>query len=190
MNIIIFGPPGAGKGTQAVKIAQRYGIVHISTGDMFRSAVRNGTELGIKAKSFMDNGELVPDEIVIGIIKDRISEEDCKKSGFLLDGFPRTIAQSEALDIMLGALNLMVTKVVSLEVDDDEIIERIMRRQKLEGRTDDTESVAKNRLEVYRNQTEPLKLYYRKQDKLIEINGVGEIDSVFGKIAEVLDQLN
>ena len=187
VNIIIFGPPGAGKGTQAVKIAERYKIVHISTGDMFRSAVKNGTDLGVKAKSFMDKGELVPDDIVIGIIKDRISEEDCTKSGFLLDGFPRTIPQAESLDSMLSEENLQIDKVISLEVNDSEIIKRILKRQELEGRSDDSETVVKNRLEVYRKQTEPLKEYYKGRDKLVEIEGVGEIDSVFDEIKSVLD---
>jgi len=190
MNIIIFGPPGAGKGTQAVKIAERYKIPHVSTGDMFRSAVKNGTDLGIKAKSFMNKGELVPDDIVIGIIKDRISEDDCTNSGFLLDGFPRTIPQAKALDDMLSDENLKSTKVISLEVDDAEVIKLILKRQELEGRSDDSEAVVKNRLEVYRNQTEPLKEYYRDLDKLVEIEGVGEIDIVFDEIKGVLDQLS
>ena len=190
MNIIIFGPPGAGKGTQAVRISEKYNIAHVSTGDMFRSAVKNGTDLGMKAKTFMNKGELVPDEIVIGIIRDRIGEDDCTKSGFLLDGFPRTIPQAEALDKMLSEENLGITKVISLEVDDKEIVNRILKRQKLERRSDDSESVVKNRLQVYRNQTEPLKEYYREKGNLVEIDGMGEIDYVFGEIKNVLDELN
>lgn len=190
MNIIIFGPPGAGKGTQAAKIADKYNIAHVSTGDMFRSAVKNGTDLGVKAKSYMDKGELVPDDIVIGIIKDRIIEYDCTNSGFLLDGFPRTIPQAEALDKMLSDENLEISKVVSLEVDDSEIIKRILKRQELEGRSDDSASIVRNRIEVYRSQTEPLKEYYRDHDKLVEIDGVGEVESVFDEIKRVLDELN
>jgi adenylate kinase len=190
MNIIIFGPPGAGKGTQALKISDRYNIAHVSTGDMFRSAVKNCTELGIKAKSYMDKGELVPDDIVIGIIKDRISEIDFQNSGFLLDGFPRTIPQAKALDSMLENENLSITKVVSLEVSDEEVVKRILKRLAIEARLDDSEAVVINRLNVYRDQTEPLKEYYRELDKLVEINGIGEIDSVFGEIVTILDQLS
>jgi adenylate kinase len=185
MNLIIFGPPGAGKGTQAVRISAKYGIAHISTGDILRSALKNGTELGLKAKEYMDKGELVPDELVIGIIKDRVKESDCK-NGFLLDGFPRTLPQADALDNMLSAEDMEIQSVVSVEVEDQEIVNRILKRQQEEGRSDDTEEVVKNRLQVYRNQTEPLKGYYKDKGKLSEVDGIGSVDQVFDRIVEVV----
>ncbi|MEX0998486.1 MAG: adenylate kinase [Thermodesulfobacteriota bacterium] len=188
MRLILFGPPGAGKGTQANKIAENYVAAHISTGDMLRSAVKNGTELGTLAKSFMDKGELVPDDVIIGIIKDRIKEEDARK-GFMLDGFPRTIAQAEALNGMLTDENESIDVVVSIEVKDQEIIGRILERAKIEGREDDTEDVVKNRLSVYRNQTEPLKAYYQSLNVLAEVDGMGTIDEVFERIEAVLNKV-
>lgn len=185
MNLIIFGPPGAGKGTQAVKIAEKYSVAHISTGDILRGAVKNGTELGLKAKEFMDKGELVPDELVIGIIKDRVKEKDCE-NGFLLDGFPRTLPQADALDSMLSNEGMEIDAVVSVEVEDSEIITRILKRAQEEGRADDTEDVVKNRLSVYRSQTEPLKGYYNQKGKLSEIDGIGTVDEVFGRIVGVV----
>lgn len=188
MRLILFGPPGAGKGTQANKISENYVATHISTGDMLRAAVKNGTELGTLAKSFMDKGELVPDDVIIGIIKDRIKEEDAQK-GFMLDGFPRTIAQAEALNEMLSAENVSIDVVVSIEVEDKEIIGRILERAKIEGRKDDTEDVVKNRLSVYRNQTEPLKAYYQNSGVLAEVDGMGTVDDVFDRIKSVLNKV-
>lgn len=188
MRLILFGPPGAGKGTQANKISENYVAAHISTGDMLRSAVKNGTELGALAKSFMDKGELVPDDVIIGIIKDRIKEQDAR-TGFMLDGFPRTIAQAEALSSMLQAEDESIDAVVSIEVKDEEIIGRILERAKIEGRKDDTEDVVKNRLNVYRNQTEPLKDYYQSAGVLAEVDGMGTIDEVFGRIEAVLSKV-
>jgi adenylate kinase len=188
MRLILFGPPGAGKGTQANNIANNYVAAHVSTGDMLRAAVKNGTELGALAKSYMDKGELVPDNVIIGIIKDRIKEEDAKK-GFMLDGFPRTIAQAEALSEMLEAENESIDAVVSLEVNDEEITDRILQRAKIEGRKDDTEDVVRNRLSVYRNQTEPLKHYYRSAGVLAEVDGMGTIDEVFQRIQAVLKKV-
>lgn len=185
MKLILFGPPGAGKGTQANKIEDNYDTAHISTGDMLRSAVKNGTELGRLAKSYMDKGELVPDGVVIGIIKDRISESDAKK-GFMLDGFPRTVPQAEALSEMLNSQGESIDAVISIEVDDREIITRILERQKIEGRQDDTEDVVRNRLDVYRNQTEPLKSYYGDEGVLYEVDGMGTVDEVFERIDSVL----
>ena len=185
MNLIIFGPPGAGKGTQAVNISDKYGVVHISTGDILRGALKNGTELGLKAKEYMDKGELVPDELVIGIIKDRVKEQDCQ-NGFLLDGFPRTLPQADALDSMLSQEGMEINSVVSVEVEDAEIVQRIMKRAQEEGRADDTEDVVKNRLQVYRNQTEPLKGYYKDKGKLSEVDGIGTVEEVFGRIVEAI----
>ena len=189
MRLILFGPPGAGKGTQAKKITDRYMTAHISTGDMLRAAVKQGTELGILANSYMEKGELVPDGVVIGIIKDRIAERDAQ-NGFLLDGFPRTVPQAEALSEMLNSEGKTVDAVVSIEVGDEEIVKRILERQKIEGRKDDTEEVVRNRLKVYRSQTEPLKSYYADEGVLFEIEGMGTIDAVFDRIDRVLAGLN
>ena len=188
MRLILFGPPGAGKGTQANKIAAKYATAHISTGDMLRAAVKNGTELGVLAKSYMDKGELVPDSVVIGIINDRTKEPDAQE-GFMLDGFPRTVGQAEALSEMLKNEGVAIDAVVSIEVVDSEIIERILERQKKEGRDDDTEEVVKNRLGVYRSQTEPLKSYYESEGVLKEVDGMGSVDEVFGRIDRVLEQI-
>jgi adenylate kinase len=189
MKIILFGPPGAGKGTQAARIAESYPLVHISTGDILREEVRSQTELGKRAKSYMDKGELVPDELVIEIIKERIGKLEAGQ-GFMLDGFPRTLPQAEALDRVLGEDGHTIDMVISLEVSDEEILGRIRRRQKIEGRMDDSEQVAKNRLDVYRKQTEPLKAYYRAAGKLREINGEGSIDEVFSRIKVALDSVD
>ncbi|CUS76890.1 Adenylate kinase [Candidatus Kryptonium thompsonii] len=208
MRLIIFGPPGVGKGTQAQILSQKLNIPHISTGDMLREAVKNQTELGLKAKSFMDKGELVPDDVMIGIIKEVLSSERCK-NGFILDGFPRTIAQAEALDKIFEELNIKLDYVISLEVDDDEIIKRLTNRRvckncgavfnllidkipednkcprcggELYQRSDDNPEVIKNRLKVYRESTQILLEYYAKKGILKSINGVGEISDITEKI--------
>jgi len=182
IRVVFLGPPGAGKGTQAVRIAEKYNVPHISTGDILRAAVKEGTELGKIAKEYMDKGELVPDEIIIGIIKERLSQEDVKKNGFILDGFPRTLPQAEALDKMLEELGMPLDKVIYLNVDDEEIVKRLLAR----GRADDTEEVIRNRLKVYREQTAPLIDYYASKGLLVEINGVGDIDEITRKIEESL----
>jgi adenylate kinase len=180
IRLVFLGPPGAGKGTQAQRIAQEYGIPHISTGDILRNAVKEGTELGKLAKSYMDKGELVPDEVIIGIIRERLSQPDVKEKGFILDGFPRTLPQAEALDELLKELSMPLDRVVYLNVDDEEIVKRLLAR----GRTDDTEEVIRNRLKVYREQTAPLIDYYSEKCILVEIYGVGDIDEITRKIKE------
>ena len=182
IKVVFLGPPGAGKGTQALKIAEKFGVPHISTGDILRAAVKEGTELGKLAKSYMDRGELVPDEVIIGIIKERLSQPDVKEKGFILDGFPRTLKQAEALDQMLKELNMPLDKVIYLNVDDEEIVKRLLAR----GRADDTEEVIRNRLKVYREQTAPLIDYYQAKGLLVEIYGVGQIEEITRKIEEAL----
>ncbi|WP_456341715.1 adenylate kinase [Thermovibrio sp.] len=182
IKVVFLGPPGAGKGTQAVRIAEKYGVPHISTGDILRAAVKEGTELGKLAKSYMDRGELVPDEVIIGIIRERLSQPDVRERGFILDGFPRTLKQAEALDQMLAELNMPLDKVIYLNVDDEEIVKRLLAR----GRADDTEEVIRNRLKVYREQTAPLIDYYSEKCLLAEIYGVGEVEEITKKIEEAL----
>ncbi|MCH8028449.1 MAG: adenylate kinase [Candidatus Dadabacteria bacterium] len=189
MKIILFGPPGAGKGTQASLVTQKYNMVHIATGDILRAAVKNGTELGQKAKSFMDKGELVPDDVVIDIIKGQITNSGSDK-GFMLDGFPRTIPQARALDSVLEGAGLGIDAVISIEVDDTEILNRIRERQKIEGRGDDSADVASNRLSVYRKQAEPIKGYYASAGKLMEVDGIGAVKEVFERIESILGSLN
>jgi len=183
IKVVFLGPPGAGKGTQALKIAEKFGVPHISTGDILRAAVKEGTELGKLAKSYMDRGELVPDEVIIGIIKERLSRPDVKERGFILDGFPRTLKQAEALDQMLKELSMPLNKVIYLNVDDEEIVKRLLAR----GRADDTEDVIRKRLKVYREQTAPLIDYYQAKGLLVEICGVGQIEEITRKIEEALD---
>ncbi|MEG9298725.1 adenylate kinase [Mangrovibacillus sp. Mu-81] len=216
MNIVLMGLPGAGKGTQAEKIVEKYGIPHISTGDMFRAAIKDGTELGLKAKSFMDNGDLVPDEVTIGIVRERLSKEDCG-SGFLLDGFPRTVAQAEALENILADLGKKMNYVININVDKDILMERLTGRRickecgatyhlvfnppKAEGvcdrcggelyqRADDNEETVQNRLDVNIKQTQPLLAYYDDKGYLKNIDGQQDIDKVFDDIDELLGGLS
>ncbi len=181
MKLILFGPPGAGKGTQANFIAEKYNVSHISTGDVLREAVKNKTEVGLRAKSFMDKGELVPDSVVIEIIKQKLTSLIDMK--FMLDGFPRTVPQAEALDKMLGELGVNLDVVVFLDVDDEEVVQRIMKRQELENRQDDTEDVVRNRLNVYRDQTSPLGEFYNNKAILKKINGIGSVEHISETIA-------
>ncbi len=189
LNLILFGPPGAGKGTQAEKIIEKYGLLHISTGDVIRAEVKAGTELGKKAKELIENGKLVSDDIVIGIISDYINRNKDAK-GTIFDGFPRTIAQSEAMDRMLKEINDEVSVVLSLEVEDEVLIERLLLRGKTSGRADDQNTeVISNRIKVYKEQTSAVKGYYAKQNKVVEIKGVGTIDGIFADICTAIDNL-
>ena len=212
MKIVFMGPPGAGKGTQAEKIIENYQIPHISTGDMFRKAIKDQTELGMEAKRYMDQGALVPDHVTIGIVKDRLSESDCK-SGFLLDGFPRTVDQAKALDEILTSLDSKMDYVINIDVDLDNLKERLTGRRicrscgatyhmifnppavagtcdkcggELYQRKDDNEETVGNRLDVYVSQTKPLLDYYSLAGNLVNINGQQSIDLVFAEIQDVL----
>lgn len=212
MNLILFGPPGAGKGTQAQFIVERYRVPQISTGDMLRAAVKAGSDLGVKAKSIMDSGGLVSDDIVLALVKERLSMEDCQ-SGFVLDGFPRTLAQADGLLQVLGSISKTIDHVISLEVDNVEIINRLSGRRtcsacgkgyhvlydppkvssvcdacgsSLIQRADDTESTVRNRLEVYEQQTEPLKAYYETKGLLRHIAGFGSIKDIQHEISSYI----
>ena len=183
------GPPGAGKGTQAKFVADRFGVPAISTGDIFRANVTEGTELGRKAKEFMDAGEYVPDEVTNLMVRNRIDEPDAAP-GFLLDGYPRTLAQVEELDGMIKFTGHELDAVVVLTVDGEELVQRLLQRAETDGRTDDTEDVIRRRQEVYAEQTEPLIGVYRDRGLLIEVDGVGEVDEVTGRIFDALQSVH
>lgn len=215
MNLVLMGLPGAGKGTQAEKIVQKYGIPHISTGDMFRAAIKDETDLGLKAKSFMDKGELVPDEVTIGIVRERLSKDDCEK-GFLLDGFPRTVAQADALENILSDLNKKINYVVNIDVDQSILMERLTGRRickdcgatyhlvfnppakdgvcdrcggELYQRVDDNEATVQNRLDVNIKQTKPLLDFYETKGYLRNIDGQQDINKVFSDLDALLGGL-
>lgn len=214
MRIVLLGPPGAGKGTQASAIVKKYNIPHISTGDIFRANIKEGTALGVQAKDYMDKGLLVPDELVVSIVKDRLTKEDCK-NGFLLDGFPRTVNQAEALDVELAAMGIKLDGVVNIEADSQILIERAVGRRickdcgatyhvkfnppKVEGlcdndstplfqRDDDIEETVATRIKVYEEQTLPLIDYYDKKGLLLSVDGIKPIDEVFNLIVNVLEK--
>jgi adenylate kinase len=188
MRLILMGPPGAGKGTQAKFIAERFGIPAISTGDIFRANVSRGTKLGLEAKRYMDAGEYVPDEVTNLMVRDRIDEPDAGP-GFLLDGYPRTLAQVEELDGMIKFTGHSLDAVVVLTVDNEEIVQRLLQRAKVEGRADDTEDVIRRRQEVYAEQTEPLIGVYRTRGLLVEVDGMGEVDEVTKRIFAALESV-
>jgi adenylate kinase len=216
MNLVLMGLPGAGKGTQAEKIVEKYGIPHISTGDMFRAAIKESTELGLQAKSFMDQGNLVPDEVTIGIVRERLSKEDCAE-GFLLDGFPRTVAQAEELENILSDLNKKIDYVINIDVDQEFLMERLTGRRickscgstyhlvfnppakdgvcdrcggELYQRADDNAETVQNRLEVNQKQTKPLLDFYEGKGYLRNINGQQDIRKVFDDLDQLLRSLH
>jgi len=181
MYIILFGPPGIGKGTQSEKISKEYNIPKISTGDMLRQAIESGTRLGLSAKKLMDSGDLVPDEIVLGIVEDRIDEDDCK-NGFILDGFPRTIPQAEGLCKFMKKRNLPDFKCIELQVPDEVIVDRLLMR----GRNDDTEETIRKRLEIYKRQTAPVKNYYKEKNSFFHVNGNVKIEDVYKELQAII----
>ena len=186
MRMILMGPPGAGKGTQAQVVAERYSIPAISTGDIFRKNASEGTELGIQAQRFMDAGEYVPDELTNLMVRNRIDEPDAER-GFLLDGYPRTLAQVEELDGMIKHTGHVLDAVVVLTVDKEELVQRLLQRAETEGRADDTEDVVRRRQEVYHDQTAPLIDVYRDRGLMIEVDGMGEVDEVTKRIFTALE---
>jgi adenylate kinase len=189
LNILLLGPQGSGKGTQAKRIAAEYGLAHVSTGDMLRDAIAEGTELGRRVKPILQRGDLVPDDVMVELIRERLSREDAA-NGFVLDGFPRTIAQAEALDAMLREMGRELTIVFELQLSDEVCIDRLLRRAEVEGRTDDTPEAIRNRLERYHQETEPVIEHYRATGKLVGIHADRSIPEVFSEIQEALDHLS
>jgi len=214
IRLILMGPPGCGKGTQAKMLEERFGIVHLSTGDILRAAVREDTEVGTKAKAIMDRGELVPDDIIVGVMKDRVRSDDCA-NGYILDGFPRTLVQAAALDRMMAEMSQPLTAAVALAVPDDEVVRRLAGRRQcskcdagyhvefnpsskdgvcdtcggaLYRRDDDNEETIRQRLAVYHEQTAPVIEYYRERNSLIEVQGVGSIEEIFESMCSLIDR--
>ncbi len=187
LNIVLFGPPGSGKGTQSAKLVEKYGVIQLSTGDLLRAEISAGTQLGLEAKQLMDKGILVSDEIVIGMISNKL-EANPQAKGFIFDGFPRTVAQAEALDNLLNDRNLSITRMLALGVPNDELKSRLLLRGKDSGRADDQNpEVIQNRINIYNEQTLPVANYYQAQGKYVELNGVGGIDDIFGVICSHID---
>lgn len=187
MRLVLLGGPGAGKGTQAAVLKDEYGIAHISTGEVLREARAAGTELGKKAAEYMDAGKLLPDDIILGIVKEKLEMPELAK-GFLFDGFPRTIPQAEGLQTMLGELGMELDAVISIEVADEIVVERLLKRAEIEGRADDNRETIENRLKVYYDQTAPLKSFYEERGLLKPVDGVGTIEEIFGRVKAVLSE--
>ncbi len=187
LNLVLFGPPGAGKGTQADFLKESFGLIHLSTGDLLRSEIAAGTELGKKAKDFMEKGELVPDEVVIGMIKSKL-DANKDAEGFIFDGFPRTVDQAKALDDLLNENGTPITGMLSLEVDKEELIKRLLNRGKISDRADDQDqTIIENRINVYNEKTMPLVEYYQQQGKHFGINGMGSIEAIAGRLKETIE---
>jgi len=189
LNIILFGPPGSGKGTQAALLVEKFGLIHVSTGDLFRFEMKNDTELGLKAKDFISKGLLVPDEVTIGMLKNKLDKHPEAK-GFIFDGFPRNIDQASALDQLLQDKDQKIVGLFALDVKDEEIISRLLNRGKTSGRTDDQdESIIKNRLSIYKGETAPVFEHYEQKDKAYQINGVGNIEEIQERLSSKVNSL-
>lgn len=187
INIVLFGPPGAGKGTQSERLIEKYHITHLSTGDLFRMNISEGTDLGLKARAFMDDGNLVPDEVVIGMVEDKIRNTP-DTEGFIFDGFPRTVAQAEALDKCMVKNNSQIDLMLALSVEEEELMKRLLNRGKDSGRPDDQNpEKIKNRFKVYHRETTPVAGYYEAQGKLVNIEGVGGIEVIFDRLCDAID---
>jgi len=187
-NLILFGPPGSGKGTQSDKLVAKYGLVHLSTGNLLREEIATKTPLGLQAMRFMDKGQLVPDEVVIGMVDSHFDKHKDAK-GFLFDGFPRTVAQAKALDKLLELKKTEISKVLLLDVDEEELIKRLILRGKTSGRSDDAdENILRSRQDVYKRETLPVAAYYAKAKKVIHIDGIGEIDEIFERLCSHIDK--
>jgi adenylate kinase len=190
INLILFGPPGSGKGTQAAKLAQEFNLYHISTGDLFRSELKNETPLGVEAKKYMDKGELVPDEVTIGMLSNKLDEYAGKVEGFIFDGFPRTQPQAEALDKLLDLKKTDISLVLALDVAEDEIVQRIKERGKSSGRADDLDdNIIRNRFKIYLKETAQVADHYKKVDKFVALNGVGTIDEIFDSLKTEINKV-
>ncbi|SFT88424.1 Adenylate kinase [Lishizhenia tianjinensis] len=189
LNIVLFGPPGAGKGTQSERLITKYDLVHLSTGDIFRANIGGGTELGVLAKSYIDKGQLVPDAVTIDMLKSEVKKYPAAK-GFIFDGFPRTNAQADALDEFLASLDMSISAMLALEVPEEELKTRLAKRAEVSGRADDADpAIIQNRINVYRNETEPVKEFYQKQDKFIAIDGLGSMDEISERLYTAIDKL-
>lgn len=186
LNLVLFGPPGAGKGTQSEKLINKYNLVHISTGDIFRAHIKNQTELGKQVSKIIAEGNLVPDSITIAMLEEEIQKNPQAK-GFIFDGFPRTVAQAEALDNFLASINSSISGVIALDVTEEELTQRIAKRQEISGRADDAADKLKKRIEEYFSKTIHVLPYYEKQGKLTKVNGIGEIETIFAELCAVID---